>query len=167
MPSGAGRLGSKRKSEEPPPPPPPPPPPKPKTPAEQALDYIRSLAPGERRVAVVGSRDWADLGAVRDFVNSLPDDATVVSGGARGVDSAAEGAADARGLKKSIHPAEWNKYGKSAGYRRNPSIVRDAEVVVAFRDPASRGGSKGTQNAIDLANAAGKPVYLIPPSTNP
>ncbi len=36
------------------------------------------------RVAIVGSRDWTDAAAIRRYIDKLPADATVVSGGARG-----------------------------------------------------------------------------------
>lgn len=50
------------------------------------------------KIAVVGSRTFPDLTQVVDFVRELPLDAVVVSGGARGVDQAAEWAAKAREL---------------------------------------------------------------------
>jgi hypothetical protein len=40
-------------------------------------------------VAIVGSREHPDLDVVRNYVRSLPKNALVISGGARGVDSAA------------------------------------------------------------------------------
>ncbi len=131
----------------------------PPTPQEEALAAIKS---GDR-VAIVGSRDFSDLGAVRDFVRSLPADTTVVSGGARGVDSAAETAASSRGLPVKSFPADWNRFGRSAGIRRNADIVRNSDVVVAFH----QGGSRGTQNSIDLARGMGKPVFIIPPPNQP
>jgi nucleoside 2-deoxyribosyltransferase len=81
----------------------------------------------------------------------------VVSGGARGVDLEAEGAARARGLAVQIFPADWDKYGKRAGFLRNQQIVDAADTVVAFHD----GVSRGTLHTIGLAKAAGKPVRII------
>jgi hypothetical protein len=45
------------------------------------------------RVGIVGSRNYNPLAAVREFVERLPYRQTIVSGGARGVDRAAEDAA--------------------------------------------------------------------------
>ncbi|MDX2272647.1 MAG: SLOG family protein [Cyanobacteriota bacterium] len=60
------------------------------------------------RVAVVGSRTYWDLKAVRDFITQLPEGCTVISGGARGVDQTAEQAARARGILVQIYPADWH-----------------------------------------------------------
>ena len=45
------------------------------------------------RVAIVGSREYSDIDAIVEYVNSLPADTIVVTGGARGVDQIAEAAA--------------------------------------------------------------------------
>jgi hypothetical protein len=110
------------------------------------------------KIAIVGSRTYSDLKAVRDFVLSLPGGSTVVTGGAKGVDTVAELAALERAdLDVEIYPAEWKRYGKSAGYRRNFDIVRAADEVVAFWD----GTSRGTAHTIRLARAAGIPVRIF------
>ena len=107
-----------------------------------------------RRVAIVGSRDYPDLDAVRAYINTLPARTIVVSGGARGVDRTAANAALARGLKVEEYLAEWDKHGKAAGYLRNRTIVGVADRLVAFWD----GASKGTAHSIQLANEKGIPV---------
>lgn len=103
------------------------------------------------RVAIVGSREYPDLELVRQFVRKLAAKyprATVVSGGAQGVDQAAEAQAGRLGLKTLIFPADWDRYGRSAGFRRNTTIVEHADVVVAFWDGQSRGTLDTTAKAI-------------------
>ncbi len=109
------------------------------------------------KIAIVGSRDFRNFDMVNTYVNSLPDDTVIVSGGARGVDTCAEIAAKKRGLRTIIHPADWNKHGKKAGFLRNSDIVNDADKVVAFWD----GKSRGTKHSIDLANIRGKQLEII------
>jgi NADPH:quinone reductase-like Zn-dependent oxidoreductase len=104
------------------------------------------------RVAIVGSRDFTALNMVVEYVNSLPNDTVVISGGAIGVDRAAEQAAKARGLKVVIYFADWNLHGKAAGQIRNKTIVNDCDTMVAFWD----GVSTGTKGSIHLASKAGK-----------
>lgn len=104
------------------------------------------------RVAVVGSRDFAALDMVVEYVNSLPNDTVVISGGAVGVDRVAEQTAKKRGLKVVTHPANWNLHGKAAGQIRNRIIVDDCDTMVAFWD----GISTGTKGSISLASKAGK-----------
>lgn len=108
------------------------------------------------RVAIIGSRDFADLDAVRAFVRGLPVDTVVVSGGARGVDRVAAAEAQRCGLTIVVYRADWIRYGRRAGYLRNVSIVEHAERVVAFWD----GASKGTRHTIEIARRAGTPVEI-------
>lgn len=110
----------------------------------------------EMKIAIVGSREYKDLPKVVSYVIALPPDTIIVSGGARGVDQAAEHAAGCAGLQKIIYPADWSKYGKKAGYLRNIDIVNAADKLVAFWD----GKSKGTQHSINLAKAKGIPVEV-------
>ena len=112
------------------------------------------------RVAIIGSRDYPNLEVVRSYVASLLSEGdVVVSGGARGVDKAAEEAAKARGLKVvSIRP-QWGKFGRAAGFRRNSDIVAQCDRLVAFWD----GKSRGTQDSIRKAKAAGKEVQVVLP----
>lgn len=101
------------------------------------------------KIAVVGSRDASlyMLGIVRDYIKSLPRDAIVISGGARGVDKVAEATAESLGIKTLIFEADWDGQGKGAGFIRNREIIAEAEYVVAFWD----GKSKGTKHTIDCA----------------
>lgn len=106
------------------------------------------------KVAVVGSRiDQSDTrypavrNMVMSMVESIPYPCTIISGGARGVDSFAEEGAKAVAQKFICFPADWDTYGKRAGYMRNERIVDAADIVLAFWD----GESKGTKHSIDLA----------------
>jgi predicted Rossmann fold nucleotide-binding protein DprA/Smf involved in DNA uptake len=111
------------------------------------------------KIAIVGSRDYPNLQQVSQYVQTLPNYTVIVSGGARGVDRTAEQAARRCGLETDIYPADWNRYGKSAGYRRNAEIVAACDVVVAFWD----GKSRGTSHTLDLARKAGKPITIYRP----
>lgn len=108
------------------------------------------------RVAIVGSRTFQNLQLVRNYVQSLPNDTIVVSGGARGVDRTAEDEARSRGLKTVVFLAAWEEFGKFAGLHRNTDIVRNCDRLVAFH----RQGSRGTADSIAKARAAGKPVEV-------
>ena len=46
----------------------------------------------------------------------------IVSGGARGTDSLAELYAKERGYEFKVFPADWDTYGKTAGYIRNEKM---------------------------------------------
>ena len=72
---------------------------------------------------------------------------TIISGGARGADKLGERYAKEHGYKVLVMPAEWDKYGKSAGYRRNEDMAKIATACVIFWD----GESKGSKHMFDLA----------------
>ena len=108
------------------------------------------------KVAIVGSRNFADRCAVELFVSRLSPDDEVVSGGARGVDTWAVEYAKSLGLRTVIFPANWNANGLSAGFIRNKLIINAADRVVAFWD----GKSKGTAHSIELAKRANKPLTV-------
>jgi hypothetical protein len=109
------------------------------------------------RIAIVGSRGYSDLEAVRRYIRGLPKNVTILSGGAPGVDRAAEREARRLGLHVVIYRADWDKLGRGAGIVRNGTIVENCDRVVAFHD----GVSRGTQNTIFRAQRAGKPVEVI------
>ena len=136
-----------------------------------------SGASGDRKsykVIVAGGRDFTDLTlmtAIMDrllvgFMGGFPvtgttmarwfDEVTIVSGTARGADATGEDYADSRAVKVMRFPAEWDVYGKAAGYKRNQQMARYADALVAFWD----GKSRGTKHMIDIARAEGLRVRV-------
>jgi len=114
------------------------------------------------KVAIVGSRDYLNVDAIKDFVDSLDLDSVIISGGARGVDAIAEAAARKRGMTVTVFLADWNQYGKAAGHIRNQRIVDECDILVAFWD----GNSPGTKDSISKASKAGK-LSKVFRDTNP
>lgn len=108
-------------------------------------------------IAIIGSRTYPRMDLVTAYVNALPSNSIIISGGARGVNRTAELAAKARGLETRILPADWAYIGKAARVIRNTLIVAAADAIVAFWD----GRSRGTADTIGKARAAGKPVTII------
>jgi len=113
------------------------------------------------RVAIIGSRGFKDyttvIKAMKEFENIHGVVESVVSGGAKGADALAERYAKDNRLPITVYPAEWERYGKKAGYIRNKLIVNDCDFVVAFWD----GESTGTKSSLDYARETGKPVMVI------
>ena len=114
--------------------------------------------PNKIRLAIVGSRTYQPIRDVWIYVDGLSSLATIISGGAPGVDQMAAKAARDCGLTLIEHLAEWDKFGRGAGMIRNKKIVADCDRLVAFWD----GKSKGTLNSIQLAINTGKFVLIIP-----
>ena len=112
------------------------------------------------RLAIVGGRDFADYDYMKRCLEGYRKENTViqvVSGGARGADSLGERWAKENGIPTKIFPAQWDKYGKSAGFRRNKDIVANCDAVAAFWD----GQSRGTENTISIAQSNSKKVTIF------
>lgn len=104
------------------------------------------------KIAVVGSRELQI-----EIERYLPEGITeIISGGARGIDRAAEAYADAHGIAKRLFLPDYQRYGRRAPLVRNRQIVQAAELVIAIWDGASR----GTKYTIDYAQSLGKPVQV-------
>ncbi len=103
------------------------------------------------RLAIVGSRRYPRLELVRQLVHRLKPSTVVVSGGCWGVDRAAVAAAASAGLASEEMPAEWQRFGRSAGFRRNAALVASVDGLIAFWD----GRSQGTAHSIALARSRG------------
>jgi hypothetical protein len=80
----------------------------------------------------------------------------VISGGAEGVDKLGELYATHIGVDVVVFPAQWDLYGRKAGYIRNAKMARFGEALLAIWD----GKSKGTKHMIDIATKEGLKVYV-------
>ena len=108
------------------------------------------------KVAVVGSRNLR----IDDLGKYLPDGVTeIVSGGARGVDTSAREYALAHDIKLTELLPEYDQYGHSAPLRRNITIIKYADLVLAFWD----GSSRGTKYVIDNCKRLGISVKVFVP----
>jgi len=102
------------------------------------------------KVIIAGGRDFVDYATLCLFCDkalSGVENIEIVSGTARGADKLGEKYARENEYNLSFFPADWEKYGKSAGYKRNRAMAQYADILIAFWD----GESKGTRHMIDLA----------------
>lgn len=94
------------------------------------------------KIAVVGSRTFSDYILLKSVLNLAAKYGFVteiVSGGAQGADSLAKKYAQEHNVSYKEFPAQWDIYGKSAGFIRNKLIVEYCDMVIAFWDGKSRG----------------------------
>jgi hypothetical protein len=109
------------------------------------------------KVIIAGSRGITDFATVCDAVPRSGFPITrVVSGMAQGVDTLAIRYGTENGLPCDRFPAEWSKWGRSAGYRRNVQMAQNADGLIAVWD----GKSPGTKHMIDVAKARGLRVFV-------
>jgi hypothetical protein len=112
------------------------------------------------RVIIAGGRDFSDYERLSERVLHLlsaQDQVTIVCGEARGADSLGKRLAYEKGWEVLSFPADWDKYGKAAGYKRNEEMARNADALIAFWD----GKSKGTKHMIDLAKKHGLQTRIV------
>lgn len=113
------------------------------------------------KVLVCGSRTIDDPAAISQAIEKSGLHPThIISGGARGVDRLAEEYAAENGVEFIEYLADWDKYGKRAGFIRNYAMVGAADAVIAVWD----GTSSGTKHSIELARSSGKPVFVYTPN---
>ena len=114
-------------------------------------------------VIVAGGRDFTDsnkmLNVIMDMIdrNELPSEPTLICGMAQGADITAYFLFKGANCDVIEMPADWNTYGKSAGYRRNVEMSKLADKAICFWD----GKSRGTKHMVDIMKAANKPVHVI------
>ena len=105
------------------------------------------------KVVIAGSRGFSNYKLLYEKCNDILRDIkkeyniVIVSGGARGADKAGEKYAKDCGYDLEIYPADWKKFGKSAGFRRNEKMAEFSDALIAFWD----GESHGTKHMIETA----------------
>lgn len=116
----------------------------------------------EKRIVVAGCRDYNDYKQAEEYIDLLIEDIKkehaliFVSGGCSGADMIGERYAAEHGYKIERYPAEWEKYGRFAGPKRNEDMAKVADYVICFWD----GESRGTRSMINLAKRYNKPVKV-------
>jgi len=111
-------------------------------------------------VAFSGSVNWTDFGPVKNALIILKEiygnELQVTHGAAIGLDSLVGIVARYYGIQEIPLPADWQRYGKSAGMIRNAELLRNAQALVAY--PLST--SRGTLGAIRIARQAKLPLCI-------
>lgn len=110
------------------------------------------------KVIIAGGRFFDDYDLLKIYCGRIIGDRTieVVSGCAKGADILGERYADEKGFIISRFPAQWDKFGKKAGYLRNEEMAKYADGLIAFWD----GESRGTKHMIDLGHKHGLKVRV-------
>jgi hypothetical protein len=114
----------------------------------------------EFKLIVAGSRGFNDYELLSRTLFAIAEDVdpTVeisnVSGMARGADMLAAQFAKTNNVQLYEFPANWDMYGKRAGYLRNEEMAAFSNGLLAFWD----GESRGTKHMIETMLAMGKPV---------
>ena len=118
------------------------------------------------RLIVSGSRNTQHRSAMAQvkagyasYLKLFPAATTLLQGGARGIDAAAKAFFSNLGIPVENYPADWLRYGHSAGPRRNHQMAALGDTLLAVWD----GESKGTKNMVTEARKRNLPVVVTRP----
>ena len=120
----------------------------------------------KQNIIVAGSRSFTDFALLKNmldcFIKNM-ENVTMISGSARGTDKMGERYAEEKSIPIIRCPADWKRYGKAAGLKRNEEMAKLAisesakGYLFAFWDLKSL----GTKHMIEVAKKYKLEVRII------
>ena len=111
----------------------------------------------EVKLIIAGTRHFQDYGKLCEVLNMIPTPSSIISGKARGADSLGELYAHDNNISVIECPANWDKYGKRAGYLRNEEMAKIADACIVFWD----GESRGSKHMIEISKEHGLDTWVF------
>lgn len=108
------------------------------------------------KLLVAGSRNFRDRALFEKSMAEI-DCTEIVSGGAMGPDSWAIFYANKAKVPVKIFYAQWEIFGRAAGFMRNTEMATYADQAVVFWD----GVSRGSKHMIEEMKRLNKPVSVV------
>ena len=110
------------------------------------------------KTIIAGSRHLNSINHVIEAVNlSKFKIAEVICGEARGPDTQGKNWAFIHDIPVKSFPADWEKYGKRAGYLRNEEMAKYGEALILIWD----GESKGSEHMLNLAKKYDLKIFVL------
>ena len=117
------------------------------------------------KVVISGSRTLTNKRLVESYLETCEFNITTLICGydpekklPKGVDEIAYNWAKSKGIATETYPADWDKFGKTAGILRNKQMVQLADALVAIWD----GSSRGTLSTINFWKQKAKIIFKDP-----
>ena len=91
-----------------------------------------------KRVVIAGCRDYNNYQEAKEYIDFClsnirkETEIIIVSGCASGADAIGEIYAKENGFNVEKFPADWRKYGRSAGPKRNKQMAEICDYVICF-----------------------------------
>ena len=112
------------------------------------------------RVLICGGRsynDWERFISAMDEVYRTNTIDLVIHGAATGTDSMADRWAGYARINQMAFPADWKKFSRSAGPKRNQQMLDEGKPDLVVKFP----GGKGTEDCVRRAKLAGIAVKVV------
>ena len=144
-----------------------------------AIIFNDKYAKPQIKIIIAGTRTFSDYTSLCNIIYTIlnkyvynkgynKEQIIIVCGKAQGADTLGEKYAKENSIDIKYFPADWDTYGKSAGYIRNKQMAEYASsekgygALIAFWD----GKSKGTKLMIDLAKQYHLKTFIFDYSKN-
>lgn len=117
----------------------------------------------EPNIIIAGGRDFSDYELLKQSMSEhFPElventNTKVISGCARGADSLGIKWANEFNKYTYLYPAEWERFGKRAGFMRNVEMSLIGNYLLAFWD----GKSKGTKHMIEQSEKCNLKIKIV------
>ncbi len=115
------------------------------------------------RILICGDRLWTNGQLILHILTTIgvKNIEVVIEGACRGADRLGGAASRQLGIPVLEFPANWTKFGKSAGPIRNRQMLTEGKpnLVLAFHNNIKN--SKGTKDMVNVMRAGGVPVRII------
>ncbi|MEE0264018.1 MAG: DUF2493 domain-containing protein [Acutalibacteraceae bacterium] len=115
-----------------------------------------------KRIVIAGCRDYNNYTEAKKYIDEcisdIKKDNTIIilSGGSNGADKIGERYAKENDFQIELFLADWKRFGKSAGPKRNKLMAEATDYVICFWD----GKSRGTKSMIEYAQMYDKPLKI-------
>lgn len=115
-----------------------------------------------KRIVIAGCRDYNNYTEAKKYIDEcisdIKKDNTIIilSGGSNGADKIGERYAKENDFQIELFLADWKRFGKSAGPKRNKLMAEATDYVICFWD----GKSRGTKSMIEYAKMYDKPLKI-------
>jgi len=115
------------------------------------------------KVIIAGSRTVPEISTelsrkISKILSTLKD-VEIVSGGAKGADRFGENYAKNYNIPVKVFKADWDRFGKVAGYKRNVEMAEYATHLIAIVDLSVP--SRGTRHMIIEAKSKGLKIRVL------
>lgn len=113
-----------------------------------------------KRILICGDRYWLNQLCIDSVLSQFEDVECVIEGEANGADTCGRLAAEKLGIPVLKFPANWRKYGRAAGMKRNQQMLDEGKPTLVLAFHSNMEHSRGTKDMIIRAKDSGIPVHL-------